>query len=262
LLKGAFVAHPSFNRVRLGVKFVLYGLVLTLLTYIGVVIFVIACFFYLLSTGRTVPQLLQDPPIGIVIPAVVLSILPIAALLLNFLGKLLSLGSSEEIPARWAVVLSLLLDVATVVASFILFWTAPIFAGLPNFKVSGVLALSAVLSPIGFVPYAFFLQRLGSWKLTRSPIEEHARQLLILGGVVTVLFLVAYGLVSAGQAADGGGFGGLGVLLGFVFVARYIALLATTKDVLAVVEGGPQAEALKTRPSRQPGPGGRRSGQR
>jgi len=257
------VAHPSLNRVRLGIKFVLYGLALTMLTYIGVVIFLIACFFYLLSTGRTVQQLLQDPPPGIVIPLVVLSILPIAALLLNFLGKLLSLGSSEEIPAKWAVILSLVLDVAAVVAAFILFWAAPIFAQLLfHFKASGVLALSAVLSLIGFVPYAFFLQRLGSWKLTRSPIEEHARQLLILGGVVTVLFLVAYALVSAGQAADGGGFGGLGVLLGFVFVARYIALLATTKDVLAAVEGGPQAEALKTRPSRQPGPGGRRSGQR
>src|SRR5262245_28509531 len=123
LLKGAFVAHPSLNRVRLGIRFVLSGLALTMLTYIGVVIFILACFFYLLSTGRTVQQLLQDPPIGIVIPAVVLSILPIAALLLNFLGKLLSLGSSEEIPARWAVVLSLVLDVAAVVASFILFWT-------------------------------------------------------------------------------------------------------------------------------------------
>jgi hypothetical protein len=257
------VAHPSLNRVRLGVKFVLYGLGLTLLTYIGVVIFILACFFYLLSTGRTVPQILQDPPVGIVIPLVVLSILPIAALLLNFLGKLLCLGGSEAIPARWAVILSLVLDVAAVVAAFILFWAAPIFAQLLIlFKASGVLALSALLSPIGFVPYAFFLQKLGSWKLSRSPIEEHARQLLILGGVVTVLLLVAYGLVSVGQAADGGGFGGLGLLLAFVFVARYIALLATTKDVLAVVEGGPQAEALKTRPSRQPGPGGRRSGQR
>src|SRR5262249_51643237 len=163
---------------------------------------------------------LQDPPPGIVIPLVVLSILPIAALLLNFLGKLLSLGSSEEIPAKWAVILSLVLDVAAVVAAFILFWAAPIFAQLLIlFRASGVLALSALLSPIGFVPYAFFLQRLGSWKLTRSPIEEHARQLLILGGVVTVLFLVAYVLVSAGQAADGGGFGGLGVLLAFVFIA-------------------------------------------
>jgi hypothetical protein len=257
------VAHPSLNRVRLGVNLVLYGLVLTLLTFIGVVIFLLACIFYLLSARRPVPQVLQDPPLGLVIPLVVLSILPIAALLLNFLGKFLCLGGSEEMPGKWAVILSLVLDVAAVVASFVLFWAAPIFAQLLIlFKASGVLALGALLSPIGFVPFAFFLQRLGSWRLSRSPIEEQARQLLILGGVVTVLLLVAFGLVATDLARDGGGLGGLGLLLAFVFVARYIALLNITKDALAVAEGVAQGEALGSRPSRQPGPGGRRSGQR
>jgi len=231
------VVPPSLSRVRLGVNFVLYGLVLTLLSIIGaVLVFMVLVFLVLFRfAGQGAVAVLQQAPPGIDIPIVMLTILPATSLLVSFVGKLLCLGGPEEMPGKGALCVSLVCDVLAVIASVILFSADPKFNGVPIlFKVMGLLTLIVLLSPIGFVPFTVFLQRLGSWKLSRSPVPGEAADLLKLGAVVTGLLLVAFGLAAVDRTDIGGGFGSLGTLLTLVFIARYIGLLHTTKSVLAI----------------------------
>jgi hypothetical protein len=245
-LKGVFVAQHSLGRVRLGTNLVLYGLVLTLLSIIGaVLVFIVLLFLVLVRfAGQGAVAVLQQAPPGIEIPIVMLTILPATSLLVSFVGKLLCLGGPEGMPAKGAIYLSLVCDVLAVIASVILFSADPKFNGVPIlFKVMGLLSLIVLLSPIGFVPFTVFLQRLGSWKLSRSPVPGEAADLLKLGAVVTGLLLVAFSLAAVDRVDIGGGFGSLGTLLALVFVARYIGLLHTTKSALAIATETQRDEA-------------------
>jgi hypothetical protein len=223
---GAEVASPALRRTGVGLTLVYYGILLILLTIIGLFFSVIFLRMGpLFKNGQ--PLIPGGLPDNFTIIILVGGISSLVGCLLMFAGQIVCLAVPSESGAKGFIIAVIILQIVSIVQSF----SSVILQFAPNLKIPEPVSIILNFTGlVGTILFVLFLRKLSEY-IGRMDFMDKARNILVL-----LLFLFAVGAVTVvGMMLINPLFGFLGIILAigalFCFV-MYVNLINALRKVL------------------------------